>query len=103
LDDFSLQFSTLIIDQMPMKTFILTAAIIKISLMTSAESVWRVNHQSSPGKPWLIRNNSRWKIKIRTAVLVVVVSFQSMQCAKIIGSINVLYWLHLQHIIFVFI
>jgi hypothetical protein len=29
----------------------------------------RVNHQSSPGKPWLIRNNSRWKIKIRTAVL----------------------------------
>jgi hypothetical protein len=47
LDDFSLQFSTLIIDQMPMKTFILTAAIIKISLMTSAESVWRVNHQSS--------------------------------------------------------
>jgi hypothetical protein len=32
-----------------------------------------VNHQSSPAKPWLIRNNSRWKIKIRTAVFLVVV------------------------------
>jgi hypothetical protein len=61
---------TLIIDQMPMKTFILTAYRIKISFddIDWLKVSGCVNHQSSPAKPWLIRNNSRWKIKIRTAV-----------------------------------